>query len=146
MTYDTLILLQSGAKLFFSACLLGGLVYMVAGLFNPKWLGLTRRRWAVLRSLGVVLIGFIVMVGTIIYTHSHPNGPHSFANYLKLAAAKDCARGKQTQICEELRKQCEIPTIFPPCQIYHETKRKLDDQRGQRERHYQQPNASSQEI
>lgn len=70
MTYDTLILLQSSAKLFFSACLLGGLAYMVAGLFNPNWLGLTRRRWAILRSLCVVLFGFIVMVGTIISTRT----------------------------------------------------------------------------
>ena len=133
MTYDTLILLQDAAKLFFSICVIGGLIYLAAGLFRPSWLGLSRRRWAVMRALGVWLLGFVVVAATLVYTHSHPNGPHSFRSYMKLAAAKDCAHGKQTEICEELKKQCATPTIFPACQIYVETKRRLDQHGIKRE-------------
>lgn len=133
MTYDTLVLLQDVAKLFFTVCVIGGLIYLAAGLAKPSWLGLTRRRLAVLRALGFWLLGFVVVAGTLVYTHSHPNGPHSFKNYMKLAAAKDCAHGKQTEICEELRKQCETPTIFPACKIYLETKQKLIQQKGKGE-------------
>ncbi len=133
MTYDTLVLLQDAAKLFFSVAVIGGLIYLVAGLARPSWLGLTRRRWAVLHALGVWLLGFVVVAGTLVYTHSHPNGPHSFRSYMKLAAAKDCARGKRTEICEELRQQCQTPTIFPACKIYLEAKQKLIRQRGKGE-------------
>lgn len=129
MTYDTLVLIQTLAQLLFLICMVLGAIHLVAGLIQPAWVRATKRRWVVGRTLAVWVVGLVTVMGAIFYTHSHPLGPHAFNTYMKGYIAAECAAGtaskKLNDLCEELKQQCSIPTIFEPCGTYHATRKKL---------------------
>lgn len=69
--------------------LLFALVYLVVGLVQPRWAGAARRTSVVLRSLGIVFLAGLAFVGVIGYTHSQPDGPHSFDSYMNSMTDND---------------------------------------------------------
>lgn len=129
MTYDTLILIQTVAQGFFLLCVVFGAVYLIAGLIKPAWVRMKKRHWIVGRTLLVWIVGLMTVLAAIFYTHSHPLGPHAFNSYMKGYIAAECAAGTTTGsvtgLCEELKQQCSLPTIFPPCETYHAERKRL---------------------
>ncbi|MBU2583221.1 MAG: hypothetical protein KJ622_16045 [Alphaproteobacteria bacterium] len=129
MTYDTLVLIQTVAQGFFLLCVLLGALHLVAGLIKPAWVRLSKRGWVIGRTLLAWLVGLVVVGGAIGYTHSHPLGPHAFNSYMKGYIAAECAAGTTTSkvadICDELKQQCSVPTLFPPCETYHAERKRL---------------------
>ncbi len=119
MSYDQLILLQNTAKVFFWLCIAAGSISFILGMYKPTWAGVSKRRWVVLRSIGILALGFVVVAGTIFYTHSQPNGPHAFNTYLESYAAKKCVERNDLTPCEDIVKKCAgMPgTIYPACEI-----------------------------
>lgn len=125
MTYDNLVTLQLTAVSFFWLCAFGGLIYLLIGLIKPKWLGLTKRRWVILRILGLWSVAIIVVVITLYVTHSHDRGVHSFSSYMDSFVAKNCtgqvpadAPPVTQDACQKLAKKCAAPgadTTHPSC-------------------------------
>lgn len=118
MAYDTLIYFQNLAITFFGLCLIAGTGYLIAGLVRPGMVGLRKRRWVVLRSIGLWFLGTAVAIGTIVYTHAHPEGPHGFDTYMNGFVAKQCAAGKALPGCGDLLATCaRLPadTLYPAC-------------------------------
>lgn len=81
-------------------CLVAGAVHLVLGLVRPGWVGRKGRGSATLVSLGLWLVGIAVWAGTIGYTHSRPDGPHSVSGYIDSYFAEQCAKGADLPACK----------------------------------------------
>lgn len=118
MSYQNLVLLQDIAKTIAALCFLGGLGFLIAGLIRTRWVRLSKRIWVVLITLAVWTLGFAIFGGTIFYTHSQPNGPHSFTSYMDGMTAKMCITRPKLDICEELKQKCATgDDTHPSCRI-----------------------------
>lgn len=118
MSYENLIRLQNTAEILATVCFVGGLAFLIAGLVRTHWVGFSRRRWVVLSALCIWLLGLITYGGVIGYTHSQPNGPHSFESYMDGMMAQDCVRDASHAGCAELAKKCaERDPTHPACRI-----------------------------
>jgi hypothetical protein len=118
MSFENLMRLQAAAQLISVACLFGGLAYLFAGLIRPGWVGLSRRIWVPFCTLGIWLLGIVIYGGAIGYTHSQPNGPHSFESYMDGWTAQICVREPTRAGCAELKKKCaEGDPTHPACRI-----------------------------
>ena len=99
MTSEQLSLLQNWMSVVFLAALVIGALVLLVGLIKPSWVGVPGRGRVILRSLGIWLIGTALMVGTIAYTHSHENGPHSVTRYIDSYFKEQCAQGADLPAC-----------------------------------------------
>lgn len=118
MSYKNLVLLQDAAQFAFALSLLIGAIVLVVGLFRPKWLGMTKRRRAVLAALCTWFVGAALYAGAIGYTHSQPNGPHSFISYMDGMQAQTCIKDPQHSGCAALRAKCSTgDSTHPSCRI-----------------------------
>lgn len=73
----------------------------VLGLIRPAWVRAKSRWRAVGRALLTALLGVVVYAGAIIYTHSHPNGPHAVTGYIEDYFAEQCAQGADLPACKK---------------------------------------------
>lgn len=103
LTYDQLVVIQEGSKAIAGALLIVAAIYLVLGLINPARFGLSKRRWVVVRAMGIVLSGVLLAAGALFFTHSHPNGPHSFTGYLEDFVKHECLAGKDLPACKDLK-------------------------------------------
>jgi hypothetical protein len=118
VSYENLIRLQTAAQIFANASLFAGLAFLFAGLIRARWVGLSKRVWVVLSTIGIWLLGFVVYAGTIAFTHSQPNGPHAFESYMDDMLAMQCVKGRADQACADLQKKCaERDPTHPACRI-----------------------------
>lgn len=101
MTYDQLIQLQGWAALFLLLCLGAGAIHLLAGVIRPAWVKRAGRGGVALVTLAIWLAGIAVWGGTIGYTHSHPEGPHSLHRYLDDYFAEQCAQGADIPACRK---------------------------------------------
>lgn len=100
MTYEQLIQLQGVAAIVCLLALLIGALHLLAGLIKPAWVRRRGRVGVALVSLAVWLFGIAVYAGTIGYTHSQPEGPHSLHRYLDDYFAEQCAQGADIPACK----------------------------------------------
>ncbi len=118
MNYDQLILLQNVSWTVFGVCIVAAFFYVVAGLWQPRWVGRGKRLWVLLAGFALTFISLAQLVATLIFTHSHPQGPHSFDVYMAGFVAKLCAAGKRSEGCDEIAAACaDLPadTRYPAC-------------------------------
>jgi hypothetical protein len=101
MTSEQLSLLQNWMSVVFLAALVIGLLVLLIGMLKPAWVGAAGRGRVILRSLGIWLIGTALMAGTIAYTHSHENGPHSVKRYIDTYFKEQCAQGTDLPGCKQ---------------------------------------------
>ncbi len=101
MTHDQLILLQSAMWLLFLAMFAIATAYLLAGLIKPAWVGTASRLRVVGRTLFIWFIGAAALAGTIAFTHSHPNGPHSVTRYIDDYFKEQCAQGADLPACKD---------------------------------------------
>ena len=118
MSYDNLMRLQNGAEILAPILLLGGLVFLIAGMIRPSWVRFSKRLWIVPLTLLIWIAAIAVYGGTIFFTHSQPNGPHSFFAYMDASTAMMCIKKPDLESCAKLKEKCELrdPT-HPPCRI-----------------------------
>lgn len=100
MTYEQLIQLQGIAAIVCLLAIAIGAVHLIAGLIKPAWVRRRGRAGVVLVSLAICLFGVISYAGTIGYTHSQPEGPHSLHRYLDDYFAEQCAQGADIPACK----------------------------------------------
>jgi hypothetical protein len=119
MSYDNLMRVQFGGEVVLAACLLTGAVILIAGLISPRLIGLSGRGWVILTSLALWLVGIGAWVGSVAYTHSQPNGPHSMESYLDGETAIGCVSGdRSAERCVALKQKCaERDPTHPACRI-----------------------------
>jgi hypothetical protein len=101
LSSEQLSVIQGAGALVFLFCLGAGGLYLVLGLIRPSWVWREKRRWVVLTSLGLWLVGIGTYVGVIAFTHAHPNGPHSFTRYFENYIAEQCAAGADLPGCKD---------------------------------------------
>ncbi len=101
LSSDQLTMIQGLAALLFLICLGGGAIYLIAGLIRPAWVRRTKRRWVATTTVVVWSLGLVTYIGAIVFTHSHPNGPHAFKGYWERYVAEMCAEGRDIPACRE---------------------------------------------
>lgn len=101
MSYEQLIALQGYAAIFLLICLVAGALFFLFGLIKPAWVRRGGRGSVVLVSIGIWLLGIVAYAGTVGYTHSHPNGPHSAKRYIDDYFAEQCAQGADLPACRK---------------------------------------------
>lgn len=101
MTSEQLSHLQDFGSLLLLVFLALGVVHLCVGLVRPHWVWRKGRFGVVLMSLGFWVLAFVIYGGIIGYTHSHPNGPHSFKGYLDDYIASECAAGADLPGCKK---------------------------------------------
>jgi hypothetical protein len=101
LTLAQLEFLQGIAALIFLVCLGLGALYLIAGLIRPAWVRRSKRRWVVVTTLVVWVLGLATYLGAIAFTHSHPNGPHAFKGYWESYVDQMCAQGQDIPACRE---------------------------------------------
>jgi hypothetical protein len=74
---------------------------LVLGLVRPSWVRAASRWRAVGRALLISLLGVALYAGTIIYTHSHPEGPHAVKGYIEDYFTEQCAQGADLPGCKD---------------------------------------------
>ena len=114
LSSEQLGLIQGAAALFFLLCLGGGALYLLAGLIQPTWVLREKRRWVALTALCIWLVGIAVQLGTIAFTHGHPNGPHAFKGYLDRYIGDECAKGVDLPACHENPAAAPEAGAVPP--------------------------------
>jgi hypothetical protein len=75
--------LIEGAEIAVAVALALAFLCLVIGLIRPSWAWATKRRSAVLRTFGLIVlagVGFACVIG---YGFTLPDSPHSFDRYLK---------------------------------------------------------------
>lgn len=77
-------------------------LFLLIGLIRPGWVGRSGRGGVVAWTIAGWFLAIGLAVGTIGYTHSHPNGPHAFEGYLKDYIADECAKGADLPGCKAL--------------------------------------------
>jgi hypothetical protein len=77
--YDALIQNTSVAVV---AAFVVALLYLLIGLMRPSWAWASKRRWVLLRAVGLMLVAVAGYIGVIAYTHAQPDGPHSIKGYI----------------------------------------------------------------
>lgn len=101
MTYDQLIFLQGVAALICLGLLGLGALYLLIGLISPAS-ARARSRWRVFgRTVVAWLLGVVIYAGTVAYTHSHPEGPHSVKRYINDYFEEQCAQGADLPACKK---------------------------------------------
>ncbi len=101
MTHDQLIALQNAMSGLFIVMLGAGALYLVLGLIGPAHVGAASRGRVVLRTLAVWFLAAASLAGTLAYTHSHPNGPHSVTRYIDDYFKDQCAEGTDLPACKD---------------------------------------------
>ena len=89
--------LIEGAEIAVAVAFALAFLYLVIGLMHPSWAWATKRRSAVLRTFGLIVlagVGFACVIG---YALTLPDRPHSFDRYMK------------DFDWDELRKQDAVP-------------------------------------
>ena len=74
---------------------------LVLGLVRPAWVRAASRWRAAGRALLIGLLGVVLYAGAIIYTHSHPEGPHAVKGYIEDYFAEQCAQGADLPACKD---------------------------------------------
>ena len=75
--------LIEGAEIAVAVAFALAFLYLVIGLMRPSWAWATKRRSAVLRTFGLIVlagVGFACVIG---YALTLPDSPHSFDRYMK---------------------------------------------------------------
>jgi hypothetical protein len=101
LSSEQLSLIQGAAALFFLLCLVGGALYLLAGVIRPAWVLREKRRWVAATTLAVWLVGTGAYLGAIAFAHGHPNGPHAFKGYLEQYIADECGKGQDLPACRQ---------------------------------------------
>lgn len=101
---------MTSEQLSFLQHMMGGVMLMllavaalmlVLGLVRPAWVRAASRWRAAGRALLIGLLGVVLYAGTIIYTHSHPEGPHAVKGYIEDYFAEQCAQGADLPSCKD---------------------------------------------
>ncbi|MFN0217584.1 MAG: hypothetical protein ACKVP4_02090 [Hyphomicrobium sp.] len=111
MTYDQLVAIQNWMSLVFLVFIAAGALYLIAGMISPSFVRAPGRGRVILKTLLIWTIGAGALAGTIAYTHSHENGPHSVKGYIEDYFKQQCAEGADLPAC---REGSGAPVTAPP--------------------------------
>lgn len=93
--------------LIFLALLSLGALYLIVGLAGPAT-ARARSRWRVFgRAAATWLTGIVIYAGTVVFTHSHPNGTHSAKRHIDNYFSDLCAKRADLPSC---KKAGELPS------------------------------------
>lgn len=105
LTSEQLAIIQHGGHAISGAILIVALIYLTIGIVTPERLG-HQKRWPIVgRTVGMIGLAFVLAVGVIFFTHSHPNGPHAFKGYMQDYVKHECLAGKDLPACQDLKDQ-----------------------------------------
>lgn len=103
LTSDQLAFIQHlGFAIAGGIFIISGL-YVLIGLITPSRFGLEKRLSVLARGIAMVAFAFALAGGVVFFTHSHPNGPHSFKTYINDYIRKECRAGKDLPGCKDLK-------------------------------------------